>query len=250
MDKLNLLIIFRCVAESGNFASAANQLSLSPSAVSKAIARLENDIGCKLFHRSTRKIALTAGGQSYYDTAVQVIDNLNDCEAELKENNESPAGVLKLNLPVSYGRLYVVPLLQKFSARYPLIHLEISFDDNYSDTIHGRYDISIRSGTLEDKNLFFKKLSPMDFLICGAANTEHSKPTIMTNERLLQQRWIRFRFKQTGRVMPITLMTENGPKPFDPTNNIIVDDGEALAELCAAGLGVTLVSSLKRDNNI
>ncbi|MDX1696025.1 MAG: substrate binding domain-containing protein [Ketobacteraceae bacterium] len=143
--------------------------------------------------------------------------------------------------PVSYGRLYVLPLLSGFSEAYPDITLDLSFDDAYVDMIEHGVDVSIRSGTLDDSCLVAKQLSPIDFLICASMDySERHGP--ITRHNLMQHPWIRFRFKQTGRPMPIMMRDGQAQVNLDPGNQNIVDDGEALADLCAQGLGLTQMS--------
>ena len=246
MDKLHLIHIFCTVVKTGSFANAANHLSMSPSSISKAINRLETDLQCQLFHRSTRKLSLSVEGNAYFSTTTKIITELKSCEETLKNQTQRPCGLLKLNLPVSYGRIYILPLISKFQAIYPDIDIHLSFDDSYVDLINGGYDLSIRTGTLEDKNHFTRKLSPMDFLICGSPHyleklQETNDTDKISIEHLEQQPWIQFRFKQTGRVMPISIPTKGGVHKFVPDKGIVLDDGEALAHLCSDHLGLTQV---------
>jgi len=246
MDKLHLIHIFCTVVKVGSFANAANHLSMSPSSISKAINRLETDLQCQLFHRSTRKLSLSAEGNAYFTTTTKIIEDLQSCEETLKSQTQQPCGLLKLNLPVSYGRVYILPLISKFQKIYPDIDIHLSFDDSYVDLVNGGYDLSIRTGTLEDKNHFTRKLSPMDFLICASPQytkklQETSDTDKISIEHLEQQPWIQFRFKQTGRVMPISIPYKRGIHKFTPNTGLVLDDGEALAYLCSDHLGLTQV---------
>lgn len=246
MDKLHLIHIFCTVVKTGSFANAANTLSMSPSSISKAINRLETDVTCTLFHRSTRKLSLSAEGETYFITANQILSDLTQCEQQLKTSANTPEGHLKLNLPVSYGRIYILPLIPKFQLLYPEISLDLSFDDSYVDLVNGGYDLSIRTGTLEDKNHFTRKISPLDFLICASPDyIEKAKKQQLALSHsvtaLERHPWIRFRFKQTGRVMPITLQHQSEITTFQPEHGMVVDDGEALSQLCSDGIGLTQV---------
>lgn len=239
MDKLRLLSIFVNVVDSGSFADTAAKLGLSPSTVSKAVSRLESDLGIKLFHRTTRQLSLTVAGEAYTDTARHVLKQLEECEDRLKADISEPRGALRISLPVSYGRLYIMPLLQQFNERYPDIDLEISFSDEHVDMVEQRVDVCVRSGHMDDSRLVVRQVSPIDFLICGSLDYLERHGTPYSPEAFHQHRWIRFRFKQTGRLLPIMMPGETEELHFDPGRQIIVDDGEALAELCADGLGLT-----------
>lgn len=241
MDKLRLLQLFLAAADLGSFAAVAKQLGASPSTVSKAISRLEEELGLQLFYRSTRNLTLTQSGESYVATVRSVTNELSACENELVQSNDQPKGLLKINAPVSYGRLYISPWLKTFHQRYPEITLDISYSDRYVDMIEQGIDVCIRSGTVKDSRLVARRLSPIDFLICGSSDYIglHGRPT--APEQFVDHRWIRFRFGQTGKLMPIRYLHNNVVRDFESDTSFMVDDGEALAELCADGLGLTQI---------
>ena len=236
MDKLSLLKQFVAVEEQGGFSAAANHLGLSPSTLSKAMARLEGSLRIKLLHRSTRQVQLTDAGVRYLSTARSVINALEVCEQQLQQDNEIAKGLIKVNVPVSYGRLYVVPLLQGFIQQYPEIELELSFNDAYVDMLEQGIDLSIRTGALHDQTVVARKLSPIDFLICASPDYIKRYGRPKNTQEFSQHTWIRYRFRQTGRLMPIMTADE---QLHDPGRQFVVDDGEALAELCAHSLGIT-----------
>lgn len=245
MDKLNSLEIFHCVVENGSYAGAAKSLGASPSTISKAISRLEENLNIKLIHRDSRKLNLTEAGEVYFEKSKVLLQELSDLEQNLTHGMSVGTGKLKINLPVSYGRLYIIPLLEKFRHQHPYIDLEVSLNDRYVDLVTEGFDLGIRSGTLQDSNLVAQQLSPMDFLICASPKywvknqagpiKGSEAPKSLAEEDYSQHPWLRFRYQQNGR--PLDIMTAKGH--YNPGSNIIVDDGEALAELCAQGLGIT-----------
>lgn len=239
MDKLRLLQLFVAAADHGSFAAVAKQLGSSPSTVSKAISRLEAGLGIQLFYRNTRNLKLTQGGEAYLLTVRRVTNELSSCENELLLLNDQPKGTLKINLPVSYGRLYVRPWFKAFHERYPDIRLDIAFSDHYVDMIEQGVDVCIRSGTVQDNRLVSRRLSPIDFLICGSPGYLLAHGAPQSSEQFTEHRWIRFRFSQTGKLMPIRFLNAGAIEECDPDRSFVVDDGEALAELCADGLGLT-----------
>nr|WP_277922042.1 LysR family transcriptional regulator [Vibrio parahaemolyticus] len=168
MDKIRSLRFFIATLEGGSFAAAAKAHGTDPSTVSKAIHRLESDLGIQLFQRSTRQIRLTDAGRRYANTARFVLDELAACEDSLKSHNDALSGLLKINVPVSCGRLYIRPLLKEFCRRYPSITIDIHYDDAYVDIIEQGIDVSIRSGVVQDSQLIVRQLSPIDFIICGS----------------------------------------------------------------------------------
>lgn len=245
MDKLNSLEIFHCVIESGSYAEAAKTLGASPSTISKAISRLEASLNIKLIHRDSRKLSLTETGSVYFEKSKVLLQELSALEQNLTHDLAASTGKLKINLPVSYGRLYIIPLLEKFKRLHPHIDLEVSLNDRYVDIVSEGFDLGIRSGTLQDSNLVAQQLSPVDFLICASPKywEKSQAGTIKSGEAskalaeddYSQHPWLRFRYQQNGR--PLDIMTAKGH--YNPSSDIIVDDGEALADLCAQGLGIT-----------
>ena len=135
MDKIRSLRFFVATLEGGSFAAAARAFGTDPSTVSKAIVRLENDLGVQLLLRSTRQLTMTPAGQQYATTARRILEDLTACEEGLKNQNEEPSGTLKLSVPVSYGRLYILPMLGEVCQSYPNISIDIRFDDGYVDII-------------------------------------------------------------------------------------------------------------------
>lgn len=238
MDKLNLLKLFISVVDRGSFAAASAALGLSPSTVSKAIARLESDLKLYLFHRTTRQLTLTEAGMAYLETVRKLVAELEQCENQLVQSNDTPQGRLRINAPVSYGRRYLIPLLGEFHRRYPQITVDLSLDDAYVDMIEQGVDVCIRSGSLDESSMIAKQLSPMDFITCASPDYLTNAPPI-SEDNYDNHPWIRFRFKQTGRLMPVLVNQEEQALTRGPGEDFIVDDGEAMAQLCAQGLGLT-----------
>ncbi|WP_415887927.1 LysR substrate-binding domain-containing protein [Neptuniibacter sp. QD37_6] len=238
MDKFNVLKTFITVCEKGSFAAAAALLGTDASTVSKAISRLEKQLAYTLFYRSTRKLTITDAGKEYLETVRTLLIDLDECEQRLKSGNESAAGVLKVNLPVAYGRLYIVPLLSKFTEQYPDISLQLSFSDEYVDIIERGIDLSIRTGTVSDSRMVLHKLSPMDFLTCVTRDYLKAHGPIDSFQDFNNHRWIRFRFKQTGKLMPVLAEVDETVEMLDPNSFIVVDDGQALVDLCLGSVGV------------
>jgi DNA-binding transcriptional LysR family regulator len=241
MDKLRSLEFFIASIEEGSFANAAKRWGTDPSTVSKAIRRLEQDIQTQLIQRTTRQLKLTPEGETYLQVASSLLSQLGICEAELADRKNAFAGRLKINAPVSYGRLYIRPALKVFALQYPNIQIELTLDDAYIDIIERGFDLCFRTGSLESSGLVGRKLSPMDFITCASSDyiARHAGPYHATTFPDL--RWIRFRFKQSGKLMPI-LHKDNGTvESVDPGEHYVVDDGELMAEMAADGIGVTQV---------
>jgi len=248
MDKNRVLQFFLAAAEKGSFAAVAKGLGTSPSTISKAISRLEEDLGIQLFYRNTRRLTLTQAGEVYAETARRVTNELSACEHRLKQINDEPKGHLKICVPMSYGRLYIRPWMKYFHQLYPEISFELSYSDHYIDLIEQGVDVCIRSGTVQDNRLVSRCLSPIDFVTCaslsylqkqgleyqGGSRQAINSPTLFANHK-----WIQFRFGQTGKTLPIKYYENGAICDYQPENSLVVDDGEAMAELCADDFGLT-----------
>ncbi|MEH6626908.1 MAG: LysR family transcriptional regulator [Motiliproteus sp.] len=241
MDKIRTLRFFIATLDGGSFVSAAKTYGTDPSTVSKAIRRLEGDLGVQLIQRSTRQLQLTPAGQRYALTVRQLLDDLQGCEEQLKNQNKSASGTLKLNVPMSYGRQYIRPLIPAFCRQYPDIDVEIQFDDAYVDMIEQGIDVSIRSGSMQDSSLIARQLSPMDFLICASEDYLRRRGRPVTIDDLPRHNWIRFRFKQTGKLFPLMFEHQGQVQTLSVGHHCIVNDSDSMAELCAEGMGLTQI---------
>lgn len=145
-DRLKGIHVFVSVADGGSFAAAAARLNLTPSAVSKSVARLEARLGKALFQRTTRTLALTEAGTRYYRTCAAVLAELEEAELALTAEDREPHGRVRIDLPASYGRLHVLPLILAFAQRYPRLQPHISFTDRFVDPVQEDIDIVVRIG--------------------------------------------------------------------------------------------------------
>ncbi|MDP2559646.1 LysR family transcriptional regulator [Psychrobium sp. 1_MG-2023] len=238
MDKLRSLEIFLATCDGGSFATAARACNTDPSTVSKAIGRLEAQLELTLFQRSTRQLRITTAGQRYADTVRKMVQDLSACEEELQHLNDSPSGTLRISTAVCYGHLYLRPLLRAFCLRYPDIKLELEINDLHVDIIDNDIDIALRTGYIKDSRLIARRLSPMDFLICASPQYLKAYGTPKSRDDFHQHQWIGFRIKETQQLQPVFLPNQQGDyEHFDISRSHITDDGEAMAHMCADGLG-------------
>ena len=145
-ERLKGIDVFVAVADFGSFTAAAERLNLTGSAVSKGIARLEARLGARLFNRTTRTLSLTEAGTVFYKTCTGVLADLEEAEHALLSNGNEPHGKVRIDLPASYGRLHVLPLIMDFLRLHPLLQPHISFTDRFIDPAYEGIDIVIRIG--------------------------------------------------------------------------------------------------------
>ncbi|MHC6803030.1 LysR family transcriptional regulator, partial [Vibrio antiquarius] len=248
MDKLSLIKLFVSVVDLGNFTAVANQLGQSPSTVSKAIARLEQDLGVRLVHRTTRQLQLTEAGFNYLETAREVINLLKSSEEQLHQSIASPFGTLRVSLPLSFGQNYITPLIPEFCERYPEVKLDLSFSDEYTSILESGMDVAIRSGRLNDSNLIARRLCPIDMGMFASPEYIKKFGRPQSVEALNQHKWIMYRYKQSGRLLTLTMPLDGQLVEFSPTHQVTVDNGYAMASLASLGAGIALMPQyLARD---
>ncbi len=163
VQDLRTLAIFVKVAERRSFVRAATDLGITQSGVSNAINRLEDQLGVRLLARTTRQVSLTEDGAAFFERCRQVLADLEEAELVLKQTRLKPIGRLRIEMPVSFGRLKVVPLLGLFQAQYPELKLALSFTDRYVDLIEEGIDVSVRFGELQDSSLIARRLTQTQF---------------------------------------------------------------------------------------
>lgn len=153
MDKFDCLKVFSRIAQLGSFTAAANELNTTQSAVSKKIAWLESEVGITLFHRHARAISLTSGGKQYLELGQKLIEQMNSFESQLRQEQASVSGELKLSVPSAFSvRLLSVPL-NEFLNQHPELSVDVSVSDKFVDLVEGNVDIAIRAAYLKDSGL-------------------------------------------------------------------------------------------------
>lgn len=145
-ERLKGIETFVATADAGSFTAAAEQLHLTSSAVSKSVARLEERLGTRLFERTTRRLALTDAGAAFYRTCVRVLADLGEAEAVLAAQRSEPVGRLRLDMPATFGRLRVWPLVLRIMQQHPHLHPHVSFTDRFVDLLDEGIDVGVRIG--------------------------------------------------------------------------------------------------------
>jgi len=158
MISFELLTSFACAARHRSFARAARELGTSPSAVAKNVARLESQLKLRLFHRTTRRVALTPDGELLQERCRRVLHEVAELEGAVAGKLAGPSGTLKLDVPIVYGRRVVLPVLAKLRHRYPDLAFDVRFSDRIADVVGEGLDAVIRVGTLDDSSLVARRV--------------------------------------------------------------------------------------------
>ncbi len=158
MDRLALLQTFVAVAETGSFTVAAGRLGLSRAMTSRHVQTLEDRLGVRLLHRTTRRVSPTEAGLGYLERARRLLADFDEAETEVRGERAAPRGTLRVNAPVSFGRTHLAAALPGFLARYPDLAVEVTVNDRVVDLIEEGYDVAIRIGRLGDSSLVARRL--------------------------------------------------------------------------------------------
>jgi len=234
MNKFMALTIFTKVTESGGFTAAARKLGMSVSAVTKAIARLEDDLGTQLFHRTTRQLSTTDYGQEFYERSIQILADLEDAETQLRNRNATARGRVRAVVPISFGRVTLVPELPRFFQLYPDIDLDLSFSDGPVDLIAEGFDVAVRTGQVSDSRLTIRLLTRGPQLVVASPDyvERHGEPR--TPEELQEHNCLVGRFGPDWEFRS----TDGRSKTIRVKGNAIINSGDALREAAVAGVGI------------
>ncbi|ENL8545254.1 TPA: LysR family transcriptional regulator [Serratia marcescens] len=241
MESLGSLDVFVRVSESRSFTAAGQQLGISASAVSKTIARLEEQLSVRLFHRSTRTVNLTPEGALFLERCRRILSEVKEAEAELLQTRGTPQGKLRISLP-SLGTLFM-PKLGDFKRRYPEIELDIDYSDRLVDVIEEGFDAVIRSGTPSDSRLVARRLGTCRKVFVGAPGYFSKVGMPRKPEDLTSHARLHYRFPSTGKldVWPLGDKTEMIPeRPASMVTNTL-DPQVCFAE---QGLGIAYLPEI------
>lgn len=168
LDRITGMQVFTRAASAGSLSAAARQLSLSPAMATKHVDALEQRLGVRLFHRSTRKLTLTEAGQQYLETCLRLLPELEETEAMIASQRMEATGLLRLNVPLSFGVRYIAPLIPAFAKLHPGVTVDLGLSDRIVDLMEEGWDLTIRIGPLKDNRLVSRRLAESAMVVCAA----------------------------------------------------------------------------------
>jgi DNA-binding transcriptional LysR family regulator len=228
--------VFVTVADLRGFAPAARKLRLSPSAVTRLIAALEQHLGARLLQRTTRQVALTDVGTRYLERARRILADVEDADGFAREERNRPSGRLVVSAPVGFGRLHVGPVMSAYLARYPEVACELRLSDHLINLVEDAVDLAVRIGHLADSSLVARQVGEMRRIVVASPDylKRHGEPK--SPEALLSHQTIQFgpvtnwRFARDGRDVEVT-----------PSPRFISNSADAALQYAEAGGGLTRV---------
>lgn len=236
MDSLNGVTVFVQVADTRSFVAAGRQLGVSASAVGKSVARLEDKLGVRLFHRSTRSITLTAEGTLFLARSRRILAELEAAELELSHSAAAPRGRLRVSLPLVSS--LVLPVLADFMHHYPEIELDLDFTDRMVDVIDEGFDAVVRTGEPSDSRLSSRRLGRyrLQLVASPAYFARHGRP--LSPADLAHHRCLHYRFPNSGKLEAWPFIGGDAVAPVLPTS-MICNNIETRLCFALRGLGIT-----------
>lgn len=231
------LKLFTRIAITHNISLAGKEFGLSPAVSSSYISKLEANLGVKLIHRTTRKVALTEAGQEFLPHAKQVLETIEAAKAAVGTGSIAPQGTLRVTAPASFGHLHIVPALKGFFTRYPDVKVDLHLSDSIIDMVEGGFDIAIRNGKLNDSTLIARKLAQDTRIICASPDylAQYGEPR--TPKELLKHQMIKLAGLDTW-----LFDTPKGEQRIKVQSHLQIDNGESVRDACVDGIGIALCS--------
>jgi DNA-binding transcriptional LysR family regulator len=244
-DRLKGITTFVAVANAGSFTAAAERLNLSNSAVSKSVARLENRLGMRLFARTTRSLALTEEGKAYHAVCLRILAELEEAETALAAQRAEPAGLLCVDLPATFGRLHVLPLILGFAEAHPKLRPRVTFTDRFVDILEEGIDVAVRIGGTQvwPAGLAHRYLGTERVVFCASPGYLARYGTPQNFEELAGHACILYG-RGDGSTSPWLFVDEHGqPETRVVEPRLVIGNGEGMTAAVVGGGGIAQLAT-------
>jgi LysR family transcriptional regulator, regulator for bpeEF and oprC len=239
MDRLDAMRLFTRIVELGSFTAAADDLNLPRATVTHAIKRLETRLGAQLLQRTTRRVRASRDGEAYYNHCRRLLADMDAVEADFRETHVQPRGRLRIDVPAQMARLWLIPSLPAFFARYPLLELDIGTGDRFVDLLREGVDCVLRVGALTDSGLVSRRVGMLEQVTVASAAyiRKHGMPQTLAD---LQNghRAVNWASPTTHRSEPLEFMVGRKKREVMLPGSVTVSGVEAYLSCCEAGLGI------------
>lgn len=237
MDKLQAMQLFVRVVESGSYTAAADQMEISRALASKLVQSLEDQLGVRLLHRTTRKLSLTEAGENYYHRVSDILSELDLAEAAAAEMQAEPRGRLRVAAPMSFSIHHLGPAVAEFQRRYPRIELDLNLNDRLVDLVEEGFDMAIRIARLADSSLVARRITPCRLLLVASPEYLAAHAPIVEPEQIAEHNFPSYTLSPRTELF---LVRENERRTIPIKGNLRVNNGDVIVEACAAGLGLCI----------
>jgi DNA-binding transcriptional LysR family regulator len=250
MTSLDLIVSFTAAAHHASFAHAARELGLSPSAVAKNVARFEAQLDMRLFHRTTRQVRLSPDGEKVYDRCRRIMHDVESLEATATEARSQASGTLRIDMPATYGRQVVLPLLMKLTACHPALKIDARFSDHLVDIIKEGLDAAVRIGPLADSSLVGREFDQQRICTYSSPPYLEQFGEPRSPEELAKHACLLFRLPSSGRDRPWQFRCGRRNICLTPESGVRLGDGEALIQAAVAGFGLVQAPTYFAESDV
>ena len=239
MEDLERMAIFARVVEDKSFSAAARRLNLSKSLVSKQVTQLEKSVGARLLNRTTRALSLTEAGAAFYEHCARIVEELEEAKLAVGRLHSEPRGLLRISVPVAFGRLHIATILPEFLAAYPDLKIDMVTSDRFVDLAEEGYDVVIRIADQPAPTLVARKLAPVRRQMVATPDYFERHGIPQTPEDLENHNCLTYTYFNPQD--PWRLRGPDGDISVRASGNLRVNDDDALAEAVLRGLGLALL---------
>lgn len=241
MKNLKQFLSFAAVARNSSFAAAARELGLAPSSVAKSVARLESDLGVRLFHRTTRAVRLTEEGDALFAKCARVLEEIDSLELSTARSAEAPTGTLRVGAPIGYGTRRIVPVLNRLLAAYPALNVDMRLTDERVNLVTEGLDAVIRIGSLDDSGLVARQFDRQHLVLCASPAYIKIHGALRTVEEIETRSVVVFRMPTSGRERPLEFLLGGEKIQLRPPSRFALSHGDAMVEAVVRGAGIAQV---------
>jgi LysR family transcriptional regulator for bpeEF and oprC len=234
--------VFVRVAETRSFTEAGHRLGLTSSAVSKAIGRLEAELGVRLLQRTTRSVGLTQDGRRFFEHCQQILSEIEAAESVLHRSSDGPHGRLRVHMTVGFGRRVIMPAMHEFIRRYPNLTVNAELSDRSVDMAYEGVDASVVIGEPADARLIARKLCNLRFAAVASPEYLDRYGEPKTPEELDRHRCLAYVYLHTGRFREWIFQKDGVPYARNMHGRLNINNSESLADAAAAGMGIAMLS--------
>lgn len=168
MDKLTLMRAYRAVVETGSFTAAGQRMARTKAMISRQISELEATLNLRLINRTTRKLSITAVGETYYQQCCRLLDDLEEMESALQQGHDQAKGLLRINAPQTFAELHLIDAINLFLTRYPDVDIDLRLNDRFVDIVEEGFDLGIRIAHLNDSSFIARKFGEVRIIVCAS----------------------------------------------------------------------------------
>ena len=242
MDRTAEMTAFVRAVETGGFSAAAREIGLTPSALSKLVTRLEDRLGARLLHRTTRRLQLTAEGEAFYARVRPILSAMDAAEAEVTQAGTSPRGLLRLHCGSAFGTHELPSALPRFLERYPAVEIDLTISDQPPGPLEEGIDLAIRNGPLDESSMVARRICNLERVICAAPSYLERHGTPRTPDDLQRHNCLWITSLPALRRWPFD--TDDGIRVVQISGNMAANNAETVLQLALAGAGITRLTDV------